>query len=196
LARYIAHHLDRPALIKRGSDIFAMWVGKTEANIRDAYEEAAREGAVLIFDEADSLIFNRESAVRSFEVSFTNEMLTWMESFEGIQIFTTNRVKDLDAAGLRRFNHKIEFGFLKPESVVLFYHKYLGGLAADHIDESGLERIKRLPNLTPGDFKAVRNRFFFKDRDSITHAVLVDAVIGESKLKAEHAGEKTLGFVA
>ncbi|MFH0823980.1 MAG: ATP-binding protein [Pseudomonadota bacterium] len=196
LARYIAHHLDRPALIKRGSDIFSMWVGKTETNIRAAYEEAAREGAVLIFDEADSLIFNRENAVRSFEVSFTNEMLTWMESFEGIQIFTTNRVKDLDAAGLRRFNHKLDFGFLKPDGVVLFYHRYLGGLAADKMDDIGLERIKRLSNLTPGDFKAVRDRFFFKERDRITHSVLVDALIAESKMKAGHAGEKVLGFVA
>ena len=48
-----------------------------------------------------------------------------MESFEGIQIFTTNRLKDLDNASLRRFNHKVEFGYLKPDGNVIFYEKLI-----------------------------------------------------------------------
>ena len=115
LARFIATRLDREIVFKRASDLLSMWVGGTEKNIRNAYEEAQSKEAVLIFDEADSLVFSRDRADHSWELSFTNEFLTWMESFEGIQIFTTNRLKDMDNASLRRFNHKVEFGYLKPE---------------------------------------------------------------------------------
>ena len=128
LARFIAAHLDKEIVFKRASDVFSKWVGETEKNIREAYEEANSKEAVLIFDEADSLIFNRDRAEHSWELSFTNEFLTWMESFEGIQIFTTNRLKDLDNASLRRFNHKVEFGYLKPEGNVIFYEKLIAPL--------------------------------------------------------------------
>ena len=96
LARYIAIHLDKEVVFKRASDVFSKYVGDTEKSIREAYEQAQTKEAVLIFDEADSLIFNRDAAIHSWELSFTNEFLTWMESFDGIQIFTTNRLKDLD----------------------------------------------------------------------------------------------------
>ncbi len=58
LARFIATHLDKEIVFKRASDIFSKYVGDTEQNIREAYEEANSKEAVLIFDEADSLIFN------------------------------------------------------------------------------------------------------------------------------------------
>ncbi|MCL5126369.1 MAG: ATP-binding protein [Deltaproteobacteria bacterium] len=79
LARYIAAHLDKEIVFKRASDVFSKWVGDTEKNIREAYEEANSKQAVLIFDEADSLIFNRDRAQHSWELSFTNEFLTWMD---------------------------------------------------------------------------------------------------------------------
>ena len=59
LAKFIATHLEKEIVIKRASDVFSKWVGETEKNIRDAYEEACSKEAVLIFDEADSLIFNQ-----------------------------------------------------------------------------------------------------------------------------------------
>ena len=62
LARYIANHLDREILIKRASDLLSAWVGETEHNIRDAFEEAEAKEAVLVFDEADFLLGNRERA--------------------------------------------------------------------------------------------------------------------------------------
>ncbi len=79
-----------------------MWVGEGEKNIKRAFAEAESEEAILIIDEADSLLFNRDRAVRSWEISFTNEFLTRMERFRGILICTTNRVEDLDSASLRR----------------------------------------------------------------------------------------------
>jgi len=70
---------------------------------------------------------HRQNAVRSWEVSFTNEFLTQMEQFRGILICTTNRMSELDAASIRRFNRKIRFDHLTPQGVVTFYEKLLGG---------------------------------------------------------------------
>ena len=83
--------------------------GDTEKNIRDGFEEAEREEAILIMDEVDSFLFSRDWAQRSYEVSFTNEFLTRMERYRGILICTTNRLTDLDQASIRRFQYKIGF---------------------------------------------------------------------------------------
>ena len=58
----------------------SMWVGATEQQIAAAFAEARAEESILVFDEADSLLADRRGAVRSWEVSQVNEMLTWMES--------------------------------------------------------------------------------------------------------------------
>ena len=196
MARFIAAHLDKEIVFKRASDLFSKWVGGTEQNIRDAYEEAHSKEGVLIFDEADSLIFNRDRADHSWELSFTNEFLTWMESFEGIQIFTTNRLKDLDNASLRRFNHKVEFGYLKPDGKLIFYEKLIAPLIGRSLDTATAQSLKGLSGLTPGDFKAVRDRFAFKKKQDITHKAVISALADEARLKSFHAGLKNIGFLS
>ena len=196
LARFIANHLDKEIVFKRASDLFSKWVGETEQNIRNAYEEAQLKEAVLIFDEADSLIFNRDRADHSWELSFTNEFLTWMESFEGIQIFTSNRLKDMDIASLRRFNHKVEFGYLNPDGNVIFYEKLIAPLIPKSLDDVTTKLIKRLSGLTPGDFRVVRDRFAFRNKKDITHKTLVTALADEARLKDFHLGVKNIGFLS
>jgi SpoVK/Ycf46/Vps4 family AAA+-type ATPase len=130
LARYIAGHLDRELMVKRVSDIVSPYVGETEQNISRVFSEAEAAEAVLVIDEADSFLFNRSRAVRSWEISHTNEFLTQMERFRGILICTTNRFEDLDQASVRRFNYKIGFRCLKPEGNVIFYRKLLSPLTS------------------------------------------------------------------
>src|SRR5205085_10160970 len=80
LAAALADRLDRPLLVKRASDLLGAFVGQTEAQIADAFAEAREKGALLLFDEADSLLSDRAGAARSWEVSQVNELLTWMDS--------------------------------------------------------------------------------------------------------------------
>jgi transitional endoplasmic reticulum ATPase len=196
LAKFIAAHLEKEIVFKRASDVFSKWVGETEKNIRDAYEEAYSKEAVLIFDEADSLIFNRDRADHSWELSFTNEFLTWMESFQGIQIFTTNRLKDMDNASLRRFSHKIEFGYLKPEGNAIFYGKLVAPLITAPPDSIVMNAVKKLSGLAPGDFKSVRDRFAFRNKKDITHETIISALADEARLKDCHAGVRNIGFLS
>ena len=112
--RHLAQALDRPLLVKRASDILSPYVGMAERNIAQMFREARADGAVLLLDEADSLLRDRQGAQRSWEVTQVNEMLTQMEEFRGIFIASTNLMNSLDAAAMRRFDACIRLGYLAP----------------------------------------------------------------------------------
>ena len=194
LARYIADRLDREIICKRVSDLQSKWVGEGEKNIKHAFQEAEAEEAILIIDEADSLLFNRDRAVRSWEISFTNEFLTRMERFRGILVCTTNRMKDLDDASIRRFNHKLKFDYLLPEGNVIFYEKLLVGLIGSPLDQKSGAILKSIPNLTPGDFKTVRDHFSFCPREELSHEMVLAALEDESRIKEIHNNNSKIGF--
>lgn len=88
-------------------------IGVAEKNMAKMFQDAANEGAVLLLDEADTFLQDRKGAQRSWEISAVNEMLTQMESFEGIFIASTNLMSSLDEAALRRFDLKMRFDYLK-----------------------------------------------------------------------------------
>jgi SpoVK/Ycf46/Vps4 family AAA+-type ATPase len=196
LARYIAKRLDREIICKRASDILDPYVGMTERKIRDSFEEAEREEAILVIDEADTMLFSRDGAKRSWEISFTNEFLTRMERYRGILICTTNRLGGLDTASIRRFNHKIGFGYLNPEGNVSFYNKLLASLVVSPPDAEDMDALRGISNLTPGDFRVVRDRFSFLPEHERTHGNLVQALGTEANLKAAVAKKdaRRVGF--
>ena len=195
LARYISHHLARELICKRASDIFDPYVGMTERNMRDMFNDAENEDAVLIIDEADSLLCSRDRAVRSWEFSFTNEFLTQMERFNGILICTTNRLKDLDTASIRRFNHKIEFNYLTPQGNIIFYNLFLAPLNNGVIDEKTKNTLSTMNNLSPGDFKVVRDRYSLANEEGITHDDLIRALQDECRAKELNSPSiKIIGF--
>lgn len=158
LAEHIATTLDRPLIARRASDLLSKWLGDAEKNMAAMFEEARAEQAVLLLDEADSFLRNREHAERSWEVSQVNELLQQMEHFDGIFICATNLFEHIDAAALRRFAFKIGFKALRPEQrQQLFIQEALNG------DSSGLtptlmNRLQRLDNLVPGDFAVVKRQ--------------------------------------
>ncbi|MFH1435593.1 MAG: AAA family ATPase [Pseudomonadota bacterium] len=194
LARFVADKLDRELICRRGSDILDPYVGVAEKNVRLAFEEAEAAEAVLVIDEADALLYSRGAAVRSWEVSLTSELLTWMERFRGILICTTNRLEGLDEASLRRFNHKIAFKYLAPAGNVIFYEKMLQPLLEARIEPALRQSLEAIRNLAPGDFRVVRDRFAFSPPGEATHEALVRALQEEAAVKASQAGNRITGF--
>ncbi|MDI6790524.1 MAG: AAA family ATPase [Thermodesulfobacteriota bacterium] len=182
--KYLAAELGMPLIIKRASELVSMWLGETEKNIRDAFDEAEREKAVLFLDEADSFFINRESAHRSWEVSQTNELLTQMENYRGILICCTNLLYNLDKAAMRRFQWKVEFKPLTREGRVSLYQKYFG-TARRRLTPEQKGRITDINNLTPGDIKAVWQRYRFSSGKAVSH----DNIIGAIEKEVEYRGE-------
>lgn len=157
LAKHIASTLNKPLLVKRASDILGKYVGETEQNIAKMFEQAKAEDALLVLDEADSFLQDRQMAQRSWEITQVNELLTQMEAFNGIFICTTNLMDKLDDASLRRFTFKIKFDYLNAsQRLNLFTQEYIrqGGDVQD-ITETITNRLNQLTTVTPGDFATI-----------------------------------------
>jgi len=148
--RHLAEEMDMPVLQKRASDLLDMYVGQTEHRIARAFAEARDQEAFLIFDEADSLLDDRRSAVRSWEKTRVNEMLTWMESHPLPFACTTNLVSHLDKGTQRRFTFHLRFDPLTGSMLRTAFEVFFSQKAP-----SGVERLDRL---TPGDFATVKRR--------------------------------------
>jgi hypothetical protein len=161
-ARHMARHMALPMLQKRASDLLSMFVGGSEKAIANAFRESRDCGALLLIDEAEALLFDRSAAVRSWEMSQVNEMLTWMESHSLPFVCTTNLPERMDHAVPRRFTLKLHFGAMDPPRAALAFRRLL------HAEPPGA-----LPEgLTPGDFAVVRQKAaLFGERDP--HAMLV-----------------------
>lgn len=193
LAKYVARMLKRRLLVKRASDLLSMWVGQTEKSIRDAFREAERDRAVLLIDEADSMLGSRAGAHASWEVSQVNELLCAMETFRGILICSTNFKTGLDPAAIRRFTLKLELDYLTPEGNGVFYRRFMEALVPTPPSAREREEIEALTHLTPGDFKVVYQSSCFMDKEELTHRVLIDALSHEVACKNEGVG-KVMGF--
>ncbi|HVZ40483.1 MAG TPA: ATP-binding protein [Candidatus Kapabacteria bacterium] len=96
------------------SQVVSKYIGETEKNLRKIFDAAEEGGAVLLFDEADSL-FGKRSEVKdshdrhaNIEVSY---LLQRMESYRGLAILTTNMKSALDPAFLRRLRFVVDFPF-------------------------------------------------------------------------------------
>jgi SpoVK/Ycf46/Vps4 family AAA+-type ATPase len=190
--QWIARELDRPFLLKKGSDLMSMWVGGTEKNIARAFKEAMEENAVLVFDEVDSFLQDRRAAKASWEVTQVNEMLVQMENYNGIFIATTNLMDGLDQASLRRFDLKLEFGYLKPKQAVELFAIEARMMGIEEISKRIEKEVQSLGALTPGDFAAVRRQGRFSRIRSAED--LLERLSDEVAIKHQDSSKK-MGFI-
>ena len=115
----IARESGRNLFIVDVSQIKSCWVGESEKNIKevfDEYRQAVNAGGtipILLFNEADAIFGIRqqgaERAVDKMENSLQNIILQEMENLDGILIATTNLTDNLDKAFERRFLYKVHF---------------------------------------------------------------------------------------
>lgn len=184
-AAYVARELGIPLMRKTGAELTSCYVGVTEKLIADAFETAQRDGALLLLDEVDSFLRDRQATRYSWEVTAVNEMLAQMERYGGYFIATTNLKDDLDPACLRRFDLKTKFDYLRPEQAVAMAKAYAGKLGLTDGLEA-LDRVADFGNLTPGDFAAVGRQATFRKLSGTED--FVERLAVESNLKAAGMG--------
>jgi SpoVK/Ycf46/Vps4 family AAA+-type ATPase len=190
--RWIGEVLKRPVVVRQGSDLLSKYVGGTEENIAEAFDTARRDGAVLIFDEVDSFLQDRRQARARWEVTQVNEMLTQMERFEGVFIATTNLVDALDPASLRRFDLKLEFGYLTAEQAWGLFQREARRLGLKLHNATLKKHVSALHYLTPGDFDTLRRKCRFDPPKNASK--LLRMLRDELALKAV-SSHKQIGFV-
>jgi transitional endoplasmic reticulum ATPase len=158
-ARHLALRMGRPVVARRVSDIESAFVGQTEQRLAQAFSEAERDRALLLFDEADSFLRDRRRSQQSWETTKVNEFLQQLEGYRGVVVCTTNLRESLDSAALRRFTLKIEFGFLKPVAAErVFFGRLAASLDAPATSDQVARGLALLSPLTLGDFGAVQRR--------------------------------------
>ncbi|MEC0267498.1 ATP-binding protein [Paenibacillus anseongense] len=96
------------------SQVISKYIGETEKNLHEIFEEAQLSNAVLFFDETDAL-FGKRSEVKDSHDKYANietaYLLQKMEEYQGITVLATNLLNNIDEAFLRRFNYVIKFPF-------------------------------------------------------------------------------------
>lgn len=112
-AEAIANTLKKKIIRVNYAEIESKYVGDTPKNIKLLFSEAKKEDAILIFDEADSILGNRLSNVTQSTDHAVNVsksvMLLELDNFSGITIFTTNFGSNYDSAFVRRIIGHIKF---------------------------------------------------------------------------------------
>ncbi len=192
--RHTAEVLERPLLVKRASDLLDPYVGMTEKHLAMMFEEAMDENAVLMLDEADSLLRERTAARNSWEVTQVNELLTRMEGFDGLFICSTNLMESLDEASIRRFDFKIRFDYLKPAQAWILFRELMAAQGSGTVPDSCRVALSGLDNLTPGDFATATRRSRLLG-ESLTPERLLADLERESRFKRERHS-RGIGFTA
>lgn len=188
--RWLADYLEKPLLIKKVSDLMSAFVGENEKNIARAFHEATAENAILMIDEVDSFLQDRQHAQRSWETTLVNEMLTQIESFNGIFIASTNLMDNLDQAALRRFDIKVMFDYLKPAQATALAERHCAQMDLPPLTHDDLAALNQLRFLTPGDFAAAARQHRFRPYASPLD--LIKVLGAECNLKK--AAHPAIGF--
>lgn len=188
-AKYLAQELHLKFLKKKASDLVSKLVGETEKNIRDAFIEAEKLGAVLVIDEADSMLFDRSQARQDFQVATVNEMLVQMESFKYPFICTTNLIDKIDNASFRRFIFKVKFDYL-PQNKIKNCVKYFFNKSVT------TKQISKYNCTTAGDFFNVQRKLNILCDNEITTKDILESLQEELQIKPDYQAQakSPIGF--
>jgi len=198
-AEALAHELRRPILIADYSRIQNCLVGMTEKNITRIFREARARNAVLFWDEADAMFYDRDMGYRTWEVRDVNVLLQEIERFEGVCVLATNRRVALDKALERRISLRVEFTppddvmrrqiwrLLLPSSVPL----------SEDVDLGELAKVE----LTGGEIKnvilnAARMALIRGARTTVTDSDFRRAVSMETETRWVRGNRQDIGFRA
>lgn len=111
-AATLAETLGMPIYRVDGGRVVSKYIGETEKNLGALFDAAEKEGAILLFDEADAL-FGKRTDVKDAHDRYANQEVSYLlqriETYPGLVILTTNRRDSIDSALLRRFTDIIAF---------------------------------------------------------------------------------------
>jgi len=146
--------LNRPFFVVDLSQILSKYVGETEKHINDILLEAERAGALILFDEAETLFARRVERASSGGEQFNNMVVGFIlqriEQHDGPVVLATNLAQALDEAMMRRFRFRIEFPLPDPDERARIWSMMLGAECAATLD---LPSIGRQHKLSGGEIR-------------------------------------------
>jgi hypothetical protein len=196
-AEALAKEIGRKIIIADYSQIQNCWVGQTAKNIKRLFCAAAKENAVLFWDEADAMFFDRDNGARTHEIRDVNVLLQEVERFAGVCILATNRKTSLDSALERRITLKVDFARPDAMARALIWRKMAPkklplGEDVDFEELAGLD-------LSGGQIKnvllnAARRALARNEAGPITREDFLEAANYETKGAWKNVGKCRIGF--
>lgn len=111
-AEVLAHELGMPLWRMEASELESPYVGESEAKLHAFFAHAKGRRAVLLLDEADTVLMDRgttEGSTKRYQDNLVNTWLRELDRFEGILVLTTNHAEGLDPAVERRIQFRMAF---------------------------------------------------------------------------------------
>lgn len=140
-AKAIANELGKPLVILNLSNVVCSRIGETAQNVKQVFDKAAREKAVLFLDEFDQIGKERETDDKDVGElrRLVNSIIQLIDYYpkNALLICATNHVELIDKALLRRFQLRINFEM--PNQQVL--DRYYDSILADFPEN--LKKINR-----------------------------------------------------
>lgn len=112
-AKAIAKALEKPLVILNLSNVVCSRIGETAQNVKQVFDKASREKAVLFLDEFDQIGKEREADDKDVGEMrrLVNSIIQLIDYYpkNALLICATNHVEMIDKALLRRFQLRINF---------------------------------------------------------------------------------------
>ncbi len=111
------------------SMVVSKYIGETEKNLANVFDQAESKNWILFFDEADALFGKRTQASNSND-RYANQEISYLlqrvEDFPGVVILASNIKANIDEAFSRRFQSAVYFPMPDTEHRLLLWKRILG----------------------------------------------------------------------
>lgn len=112
------------------SMVVSKYIGETEKNLANVFDQAQHKNWILFFDEADAL-FGKRTQTSSANDRYANQEISYLlqriEDFPGVVILATNLKANIDEAFARRFQTVVYFPLPDPEQRLRLWRGILNG---------------------------------------------------------------------
>ncbi|MCC7533560.1 MAG: ATP-binding protein [Bacteroidia bacterium] len=150
-AAAIANALDKNIYIINLSTIINSRIGETSLNIKQLFDKAAKEQAVLFLDEFDHIAKARGNDERDVGEMrrLVNTLIQLIDYFpeKALLICATNHAEIIDSAIIRRFQQRIHYTLPSEQILNQYYDKILSNLPNE------LKAINRVYNISFAEAK-------------------------------------------
>ncbi|MDI3464961.1 MAG: Cell division-associated, ATP-dependent zinc metalloprotease FtsH [Nitrospira sp.] len=167
------------------SMVVSKYIGETEKNLANVFDQAQHKKWILFFDEADALFGKRTQATSSND-RYANQEISYLlqrvEDFPGVVILATNLKAHIDDAFARRFQTVVYFPMPNAEQRLRLWKGMLNAKCPVATDLE-LEKLAEKYELSGGAITNVVRygaiRALRRHGDVIAHADLVKGITRE-----------------
>jgi GTPase SAR1 family protein len=199
----LARNTGRPILIVNIAKILSSFVGQSEKNLVDLFDEAENAyqsfGDVLpicLFDEAESLLYtrnpNQTSSVDHMNNNMISLLLQCLDRFRGILFCCSNlSVRDFDPALARRFHQIVQ---VKAPSQEILKSIFLSRFP-EFTDAQADSFLFHNPLVTPAEIERMRNKYQVQSilQEKLDAETLLWQ-IAEQEVASKNRSERVIGF--